>query len=144
MLLLQQWKSSCRVVKMPESKPKPEQVQLLKDWKRAMNLYIYIHIDPHVIQKKYIYTYPLALAHGRSFTKVSCRQSTSTKGLKRSNRKPKERRHIPWFVQLTCYLIYVPLISLQAPVVFSFLDITSKFIDEPQAHSRNVSIIVVF
>lgn len=35
---------------MPESKPKPEQVQLLKDWKRAMNIYIYI-IDPHVIQK---------------------------------------------------------------------------------------------
>ena len=36
---------------MPESKPKPEQVQLLKDLKRAM---IYNHIDPNLI-RYYIY-----------------------------------------------------------------------------------------
>ena len=93
-LLLQQLKSSCRVVKMPESKPKPEQVQLLKDLKRAM---IYNHIDPNLI-RYYIYIY---LAHGRSFTRVSCRRSTSTNGWKRSDKKPKGRRlrHIPCFVR---------------------------------------------
>ena len=37
---------------MPESKPKPEQVRLLKDWKRAM---IYNHIGPNLI--RYIIVY---------------------------------------------------------------------------------------